>query len=145
MASHWTNGGLKRILDGTRNLSTATVKVMLLGTAYVPNKDHEFVSDIVANEISGTGYVGGFGGSGRKALANKTFTKDDALDEARFDADNPTWPGADFGTVGYAALVIEDTNDASSPVLAILDCEDKLTSGGTLTLDFGAFALKLRA
>jgi hypothetical protein len=149
MASHWTNAGLKRVVDraaGTIDLiADANIKVMLLSSAYVPNKDHEFIADIVASEMAGTGYVGGFAGSGRKTLAGKTWTKDNTLDEVRFDATNPAWSGALFGTVAYAALVKEDTSDALSPVIAILDVGGVQTAGGTFTLDFGTYALRLRA
>lgn len=146
MPSTWTNGGLKRIWDraaGTVDVLNDTIKVMLLGTAYVPNPDHEFISDIVAAELSGTGYVGGFGGSGRKTLAGKTLTTDTTLNEVRFDFTNPTWAGADFGTVNYAAIVKEVTTNADSPVLGILDTGPLLTSGGTFTLDVGTHGLKL--
>jgi hypothetical protein len=140
----WTNGGLRRVLDGTLNLTTATLKVMLLDTGYVPDPDHEFVASLAANELSGTGYTAGFGGAGRKTLAGKTFTKDDTLDEARFDATDPTWAGADFGTVGCAAIINEVTSNADSPVLALLPVSPTvLTSGGTLTLTLGTYAMKL--
>jgi hypothetical protein len=141
----WTNGGLKRVLEGSLNLTSATVKVMLLDAAYVPNPDHEFVSSLSANELSGTGYVAGFGNSGRKTLASKTFTKDDTNDCATFDAADPVWSGADFGTAGYAALIVESVSDAASPVLATLPIANGLAQGGTFTLQLGAFALKLRA
>lgn len=148
MASRWTNAGLKRIWDrgaGTVDVLADTIKVMILDTAYVPNPDHEFIGDVVANEVAGTGYTGGFGGSGRKTLAGKTLTKDTTLDEVRFDATDPVWAGADFGTAGFAALVKEVTNDADSPVLAVLDLGAVLTTGGSLTIEFGTFALRLRA
>lgn len=142
----WTNGGLTRILEGTVAMGTATVKVMLLDVAYVPNPDHEFIADIASHEMSGTGYVGGFAGGGRKTLAGKTFTKDDTLDEARFDATDPVWTGADFGTVGHAAIVIESGSDATSPVLGIVSLAPGgvETKGGSFTLQLATFALKLK-
>lgn len=147
MPSKWTNGGLRRVLDGTFNLTSGVVKVMLLNTAYVPDPDHEFVSSLSAFEMSGTGYVGGFGGSGRKTLAGKAFAKDDTLNCATMDATDPTWAGADFGTAGFMAIVQEVTNNGDSPVLAILDLGTGgvLTMGGTFTVQLGSFALKLSA
>src|SRR5262245_57830627 len=47
-----------------------TIKVALLAAAHVPNLDtHEFLSDVSANEISGTGYT-----AGGATLAAKTIT-----------------------------------------------------------------------
>lgn len=140
----WTNGGLKRILDGTLNLTSATVKVMLLDSAYVSDPDHEFVAAINAHELSGTGYVAGFAGSGRKTLAGKTFAKDDTNDCATMDATDPVWSAADFGTAAYAALIVESGTDAGSPVLAILPITNGTAMGGSFTLQFGAYALKLK-
>jgi hypothetical protein len=38
---------------------TGTFKAMLLTAAYVPDKTHDNVSDIVANEITASGYTAG--------------------------------------------------------------------------------------
>jgi hypothetical protein len=146
MASTWTNGGLKRVLDGTLNLNTATLKVMLLGIAYVIDADHEFASSLTAHELNGTGYTGGFGGGGRKTLAGKAFAKDDALNCATLDVTDPVWAGADAGTVGCAAIITEITNDAASPVIALLELSPPVEMrSGSFTLQLGAFLLKLRA
>lgn len=147
MPSRWTNGGLKRVLEASVNLTTDTIKVMILDVAYVIDPDHEFVAAIVSHEVSGTGYTAGFGGGGRKTLAGKTFTKDDTLDEARFDATDPVWAGADFGSAGFLALIKEVTNNGDSPVLGFIDlgAGGVLTQGGSFTVALGTYALKLRA
>ena len=148
MASNWTNGGLKRLLDGSINLTSDTIKVLILSAAYVPTPDHEFLSDVATYEVSGTGYVSGFGGSGRKTLAGKTFAKDDTLNEATFDATDPVWAGADFGVAGYLAVGKEVTSNADSPLLAVLDLgglNGPLTKGGSFTVQFSTYLLRLRA
>src|SRR3990172_10804047 len=98
MASLSSNRLRRLLLDTGINLLTDTIKVMLTTAAYVPDKDHSFASQ-VTNELSGTGYAGGFGGSGRKALAAKTVTQDDAGDVAYFDAADLTWSAISAGTV----------------------------------------------
>lgn len=139
MASITTNGGRKRIFDGSVDLLADTIKVLLLSASYTPNKDHEFVSDVSTYELSGTGYVGGYEGSGRKTLANKTVTKDDSADVAKFDADDVVWTAINAGTAAYAAIVKEVTDDAHSPVVAIVDLSpDVVTNGGDLTVQWGA-------
>jgi hypothetical protein len=55
------------------------------------------------------------------------------------------WAGADFGTAAYAAIINEVTSNADSPVIAILSIGSTLTQGGSLTVQFGSFALKLSA
>lgn len=139
MASITTNKGRTLIANGSVDLLTDTLKVMLLSAAYTPNKDHNFVSDLGANELSGTGYTAGFGGAGRKTLASKTVTQDDTNDLAVFDAADVTWTAINAGTVAYAAVVKEVTSNADSPVLAIIDVSpDVATNGGDWTLQWGA-------
>jgi len=137
MASNLYQEALLRIVSraaGTIDLAADTIKVMLLGTGYTPNKDHQFVSDVVASELSGTGYVGGFGGAGRKTLASKTLNKSDATDKFFFDAADPTWVAINAGTIGYAAVFKEGASDALSPVIASVDVADIVTNGGDVTI-----------
>jgi hypothetical protein len=106
------------------NLTVDTVKVMLLSTA-----------SVVASETSVSGYTGGFGGAGRKALASVTLQADDANDRALFDAADVTWTALGAGqTLAYAVLFKELTSDALSPLIALFDFTDTPTNGGDITL-----------
>ncbi len=119
------------------NLTVDTVKVMLLSTAtpYTPDPDHRFVSSVVASETSVSGYTGGFGGAGRKALASITLQADDANDRALYNAANVTWTALGAGqTLAYAVLFKELTSDALSPLIALFDFTDTPTNGGDITL-----------
>jgi hypothetical protein len=119
------------------SLTADTLKVMLLGiaTPYTPDPDHRFVSSVVASEIATTGYTGGFGGSGRKALASRTLAADDANDRGLFDAADITWTALASGvTIAYAVLFKELTSDALSPLVALFDVTDTPTNGGDITL-----------
>jgi hypothetical protein len=118
-----------------------SLKVMLLGTAtpYTPDPDHRFVSSVVASEISVTGYTGGFGGSGRKALASRTLSADDANDRSAFDAADVTWTALGTGaTIAYVALFKELTSDALSPLIALFDVTDTPTNGGDITIQWSS-------
>jgi len=98
-------------------------------------KTHEFVSDVVANEASGTGYS-------RKTLANKTQTLDG--DQVEYDADNPTYTALDAGTIASAVIFKEVTNDADSPIIANIDFPDLVTNGSDVELKInvdGIFAV----
>lgn len=142
MASNWYNKGMRKIADRSIDWVGATnIKVMLLttNTAYTFDKDHEFVSSVVASEAAGTGYTGGFGGAGRKAIGTRTITDDLTNDRTLFNAANPTtWTALTLtsGSIAWVIVFQEITNDASSPVIAALDPTDLVTNGGDVSLAF---------
>lgn len=138
MSSNLYQEGLKRIMDGSCLLLTDTIKVIALGTGYTPNKDHQFVSDVVANEISGTGYTGGFAGSGRKTLASKAVAKSDSTDKAYFDAADVAYSAINAGTIGGLAVYKNGTSDSDSPLLAFVDVANITTDGGDVTIAWSA-------
>jgi hypothetical protein len=138
MASLTYNEARKLILSGSIDLNADTIKVMLVGTGYTPNKDHVYVSDLGSNELNngggGSGYTAGFGSSSRKTLGSKAFSKDDTLDRAKFAAGNPSWTAINAGTIGGVAVVKEGTSDADSVVIAFHDVSpDSATNGGDWT------------
>ncbi len=96
-------------------------KVLLLGSGYTPDPDHEFVSSLTAFEITGTGYTGGFSGSGRKALASRVVVADQANNRAEADAADTTWPGVTLTGVQAAVIYREGTSDADSNLIAYFD------------------------
>lgn len=133
----WYNRGKAEIANGGTDYLTGTIKVMLVTATYVFNVDHNTVSQIT-NELSGTGYVGGFQGSGRKLLASKAVTQDDVNNRAEFDAADVTWTAINAGVAAAAVMFRELTSDALSPLLAYLDFTGVTTNGGDLTLQWNA-------
>ncbi len=139
MASAWYNKGKAEVMNGGIVLLTDTIKVMLVSSAYTFNPDHNFISDVSANEIAVAGYTGGFGGAGRKTLAGKTVTEDDANDRSVFDANDLSWAALAAGaTIGGAVVVKEITNDGASKLIAFLDPADLPTNGSDVNLTFDA-------
>lgn len=140
MASGWYNKGKFEVLSEGTQLDTDTIKVMLVDDTYVFDAAHNFVSDVVADEVSGSGYTGGFAGAGRKTLGSKAFSEDDANSRAEFDSSaDMTWTSISVGTVGGAILIREVTNDADSVVLAFMDFDpDVVTNGGNMTIQWNA-------
>ena len=139
MASITTNYLRKLLLTAGIDIeSDSGLKAMLLSTAYTPNKDHDFVNDINANELSGTGYTGGFNGSGRKAIASRSLVQDDTGDVAYMDCADITWTAINAGTIGYIAVVKEVTSDPDSVIIAIIDVADVATDGGNYTWQVAA-------
>ena len=112
------NLGKKERLSGAINLTSDTIKIMLLNDTYTPDPDDDYVSDVVTKELvndSGSGYE-------RKTLANKEFTEDDVNDKGIFDADNVLYTAIDT-TLDIAVIVIyKDTGtDATSTLILAID------------------------
>lgn len=138
MASKWYGKGLLKVVDRTIDFANDTIKAILVNASYVYDADHDFANDVSGNELSGTGYTGGFGGSGRKTLASKTITEDTANDRVEYDCADITWTGINAGTIGGIVLVKEITDDAASPIIGFLDPSDLVTNGGDVTLVINA-------
>lgn len=150
MASGWYSSGF-RAADGAFDLDTSTLKIMFLKSTYTYNPDHAAVSTLATDEADCTGYTGGFAGAGRKT-ATVTSQQNDTANGRDWAIADLTWTalgGASNNTLGGAALIWENTNDAGSVPIAFFDFTDFTTNGGDVTLDFAALAsagnLQLRA
>ncbi len=146
MASFVDNTAAGDIVDGTIDIDTDTLKIILIGTAtvYTPDRDNDFVDESGANdpidaELTGvSGYTRGFGNSGRKT-ASIGVEVDKANDRAEVDVVDLTWTALGTGdTIAYAILIKEITNDAASPLITLWDVTDTPTNGSDVTLDFDA-------
>lgn len=106
---------LKKMADGgILSLNPSSViQVMLMDVSYVPSSSHEFVSDVVANEMSGSGYS-------RWTLSGKTLaiTGTDVMLDAT-DIYQATGPSS--GQTGGYLVYSRITNDADSPVMLFSD------------------------
>lgn len=120
----------EELLLGNIDMDGHTFKVILV-TGYTPNIDsHNGLSDVSANEESGSGYT-----AGGATLAGKAVTKDTTTDRAKFDADDVTWTGLNVGTPSHAILY--DDTHASDCLVAYWEVTTA-TNGGNYTLQFGA-------
>lgn len=110
-------------------LNGATIKCVLLDEAYTPSKDHVFADDLT-DELTCDGYT-------RKTLGTVVISQDDTLDLGKISAADVVWsalgPATGGPTVGYAAFIKFVTEDADSPIIAIVDV-GKDTNGGAFTL-----------
>jgi len=146
MAAVVYNRFKKEMADGTIDLLTDVIKVMLVTSTYVANPDHDFVdmggaSDPIDAELTGTGYQAGFAGTGRKTLSNKAIAEDDANNRAEFDNTvDLTWSAINAGAAAAFIVYKHLTSDAASVLIAYVDTGGFpiTTNGGDLTIQFNA-------
>ena len=148
MASLMHTTGAKEVSDTTIDYLANTIKVMLIDSTYVINRDTDVVdgggaSDPLDGEISVTGYTGGWGGAGRKTLASKTVVAkksgDTPANTVVFDGADITWTALGTGTTIETCSVIKEgvANDTTSRMIASLDVS-QVTNGSDVTLQFAA-------
>lgn len=133
MADVIYNSFKKKIMDGSIDLDTDTIKVALVTSSYTPDQDaHDFFDD-VTNEVSGTGYS-----AGGASLANKAVTADNTDNEGVFDADDVTWSTSTITARG--AVIYKSTGTAStSALICYLDFgSDKTSTAGNFTIQWNA-------
>lgn len=134
MASFVFNNAKKFLINGSLDLDTDTLKVMLVTSSYVPNVDADDFRNDVTNEVSGTGYT-----SGGATLTTPTITVDTTNDLAKFDADDTSWSSSTITARG--AVIYKSRGGASSAdeLLAYIDFgSDKVSSGGTFLIQWNA-------
>jgi hypothetical protein len=140
MASFTYNNGSYKLQHRDVDYLSDTIELVLVKSTYTPNKD-DTNTVLAAAEISGvSGYVGGFGGAGRKVLASKTMTNDTANDRTVYDAADPsTWTLGTGDTIGGVIVQKKGSaSDATAELLFFLDFTDVPTNGSTFTLPFDA-------
>ena len=141
MADIVYNRGLYLLGSGGLTWTSDTIKCMLVSASYTPADTHNTVSDVVTYELSGTGYTGGFSGSGRHTLTGCTVTEDDTNDRVTFDCDDLVWTSIDAGTIAYLVFYKSNTTDANSSLIMVSDPTNVVTVGGTVTYTIPAAGL----
>jgi len=127
----WYGPAIKRILEGDIDIGGHTFKAMLLNSSYTPNPDtDDDKSDIVANEVTGTGWSAG-GVTVTLAVAavdttnNRVYITVSDINETTVTLTNGKH------------LVIYDDTHASDALLGYVTFDTALApSAGPLTVDF---------
>lgn len=127
-----------RGLDEMAAWASSTYKFMLLkGSLYVPDVDHDFVSDLTpaTNEVTVSPYA-------RITAAGKARTISDSLNRITYTCNNP-----DFGmlaagqTVSAMVLFRFVTNDADSILIGYFDLDDFATDGTDFPVVLGSLGV----
>jgi hypothetical protein len=135
MASKLYGQFLSQALNKEIDFDTDTIKVALLTNAYTPDQDaHNYYDDVVANEVSGTGYT-----AGGNTLANKTNSYNSATNVIVLDADDVTWSSSTI-TARYAVIYdATPATNATRPLIGYVDFgSDQSSSNGNFTITWDA-------
>lgn len=130
MASLIFNSCLDDAFRGNIDFDTDTFKVMLVTSAYTPNKDTHTKRSDVTNEVSASGTYAAGG-----ATATVTVTKDTANDRIDVSLGGGSFTGATI--TARAAVYYKSRGGASSAdeLVAYIDFGSDITStAGTFTL-----------
>ena len=135
MASKLYGQFLQQALNKEVDWDTDTIKVALLTNSYTPDQDaHNYFDDVVANEVTGTGYT-----QGGITLANKTNTYNSATNVIVLDADDVTWSSSTI-TARYAVVYdASPATNATKPLIGYVDFgSDQSSSNGNFTITWDA-------
>ena len=135
MASKLYGQFLQQALIKDIDWDTDTNKVALLTNSYTPDQDaHNYLDDVIANEVSGTGYT-----TGGNTLANKTNTYNSATNVIVLDADDTTWSSSTI-TARYAVVYdATPATNATKPLIGYVDFgSDQSSSNGNFTITWDA-------
>ena len=129
MASLAYTNSIARALAGDVDFDTS-IKVMLVTSSYVADKDHDYRNDIT-NEVTGTGYVSG----GASATCSVSF--DSANDRADVTLGGTSWDASGGSLAAAGAVYYKSRGGLSSAdeVIAFIDF------GGTVTATNATFTL----
>ena len=112
--------------NGEIDLEADDITVMLMDSDHAFSATDNVISDVSANEISGTGYT-----AGGQSLANLSVVQGDPTN---FDADDAVWTDATFSA--YHAVIY---NNTTSNLISSIDFgEEKPVSQGDFTISWDA-------
>lgn len=137
MANLVYNAAKQKIANGTIDLDTSTLKVMLVQTTYTANADHATIDDGTADdpashEVSVSGYS-------RQTLTTPSVTNDTTNDFAYLDGDDVTFTSLVAGqTIGGAILYYHTGADNTAVPIAFYDVTDTPTNGGNIVIQWAA-------
>ena len=139
MPTEPSNNGRYAIVLGAVNLSSDSIKAILMDTGFTFDEDaHEGYADVSASELStGNGYT-----ANTKTLTTLVVTQNDTTDRAEMTCDDITWT-ASTGNIGPSPgmILFDDDVTASGDIVAdvilgYIDFGSEITqsAGGTLTI-----------
>lgn len=130
MANRFFPKGKEKILNGDIDWNTDSIRARLVVSTYTYDAAHEFLSSVT--KVTGTT---------DQTLTTPTITN------GVFDADDITFTAVPAGETASSVVLYKFvTNDADSPVLALIDTITgfpKATDGGNITVQWDSGAYKI--
>ena len=134
MADVIYNAFKKYIMNGSIDLDTDTINVMLVTSTYTPNQDSHEYRDDVTNEVTGSGYT-----AGGASLAGKAVTADNTDNEGVFDANDVSWTTSTITARGAVLYKARGGASSADELICYLDFgSDKISTAGTFTIAWNA-------
>lgn len=121
------NNAKEQLLLGAFNLSTDTLKVMLVAGHSLDIDNDAAYADVSGDEESGTGYT-----AGGETLTTQAVSQDNTNDYGKLAADDVTWTGLDVGVPSHAILY---SVTASNYLIGAWEL-GRASNGGNYTLEF---------
>ena len=134
MADVLYNSFKRDIMNGSIDLDTDTINVMLVTSTYTPDQDTHTKRSDITNEVVGTGYT-----AGGASLAGKAVTADNTDNEGVFDANDVVWTTSTITARG--AVLYKSRGGASSAdeLICYIDFgTDKISTAGSFTITWNA-------
>lgn len=130
------NSCKNKLMTGSFNLTSDTIKVALLTSSYTPNIDtHIFFSDLT-NEVTSANYT-----TGGATLGSTVITTDTSGDFAWFDAADTTWSTVTF-TYRYIVCYKSTGTASTSPLMFYIDLgTDHSNAGDTAYIQWATTGL----
>lgn len=128
MASGIYNRFKANLMNKEVDLEADTIKVMLLDNSHSFTATHNQKSEVVANEISGTGYTATGAALATKAVTQAATTK--------WDADDTAWTTATFSA--WHAVIYDDTLANDDLICSIDFGGEQAIVAGTFTIQWHA-------
>lgn len=126
MASGIYNRFKANLMNKELDLEADTIKIMLLNNSHSFTATHNQKSEIVANEITGTGYSAGGATLASKAVTQAATTK--------WDANDPQWTSSTFSA--YHGVIYDDTTTNDDLICSLDFGGEQTVSNGTFTIVF---------
>lgn len=126
---------LEGAFDKEIDILADTIKVALVTSSYTPDQDaHNYWDDVVANEITGTGYT-----EDGITLSTKVFSYTSGTNTWKFDADDVSWTSSTL-TARYAVIYNNTpAADSDKSLIAYVDFgSNQSSSSGTFSIQWNA-------
>lgn len=124
----------KAALNKEVDINSDVIKLALLDNTHTPNQDtHDYFDDVVADEITGTGYT-----AGGATIGSLAVTYDAGTNTVKIDGADVAWPSSTFDA-RYAVLYVDTGTDSTSVLIGYVDFDGVLSpSNGTLSVVWSA-------